>query len=283
MRKRPSLAFVSPSRPRRNTSRAVAPTPPARKKPTPSAPTATAGRLARSLAPMLVASPISSRSVSAAPASCSRSDSMSRRTSSSVRLLLPAIGFQRLRRQLRLADGLLGERRRPLLDLHDPDRAEKQCKQEQDAGCDQEREPRRHGGCECCRDRREPEADHEEEDDRGGEGEGDPEAERDDLPFELQRSELELQAHDRACALRDLLDGGAETVSRAAVSLLGGHGLSSRSTSPGRCRRRARRRRRSRGSALRSSSPSAAKRRSAGSKSQRLAVRASGSSALRPW
>src|SRR2546428_8800943 len=146
-------------------SRAVAPTPPASKKPAPSAPTATTGRFERSLAPMFVASPISSRSVSAAPASCSRSDSMSRRTSSSVRLLLPAIGFQRLRRQLRLADGLLGERRRPLLDLHDPDRAEKQCKQEQDAGCDQEREPRRHGGCGGCPARRETPA-------RPGEGGG---------------------------------------------------------------------------------------------------------------
>src|SRR5256714_14260840 len=160
MRKRPSLAFVSPSRPRRNISRAVAPTPPARKKPTPSAPTATAGRLARNLAPMLVASPISSRSVSAAPASCSRSDSMSRRTSSSVRLLLPAIGLQRVRRQLRLADGLLPERRRPLLDLHHADRCDEQCKQEQDAGGDQEREPRRHGGCVGGRERPERGAQH---------------------------------------------------------------------------------------------------------------------------
>src|SRR5712691_12240705 len=129
--------------------------PPATRKPTPSAPIATAGRLARSLAPMLVASPISSRRVSAAPASCSRSDSMSRRTSSSVRLLLPAIALQRLRRELRLANRLFGDRRRPLPDLHDPERPQRQRKDEEDPGRDQQRDPGGNRRRERGRDRRE--------------------------------------------------------------------------------------------------------------------------------
>src|SRR6266550_1674256 len=240
--------------PRRKISRVVAPTPPASRKPTPKAPTATAGRLARSLAPMLVASPISSRRVSAAPASWSRSDSISRRTSSNVRLLLPAIALQSFRCQPRFADRLLGNRRRPLLDLEHSEHAQREREQKEDPGRDQEGEPRGHGRRERGCDRRECEADDEEEHDCGRDGEGDPQPEREDLPLELHGGELQLQTHDRARTLCDLLDGGAETMSRAAVSPLGGHGLSSRSTSPARCRRRARRRRRSRGSARRSSS-----------------------------
>src|SRR3989449_9516165 len=116
----------------------VAPPPPASRKPAPRAPTATTGRFERSLAPMFVASPISSRSVSAAPARCSRSDSMSRRTCSSVRLLLPAIALQRLRRQLRLADRLLRDRRRPLRDLPNPEHAQRECKHEEDSSRDQQ-------------------------------------------------------------------------------------------------------------------------------------------------
>src|SRR6476646_4417295 len=137
IRKRPSFACVSPSRPRRKMSRAVAPTPPASRKPAPSAPTATAGRFERSLAPTLVASLISSRRVSAAPASCARSSSISLRTSASVRLLLLAIALQGFPGQLCLAYGLLGDRRRPLLDLHLPEHAEDDRNQEHDGGRDQ--------------------------------------------------------------------------------------------------------------------------------------------------
>src|SRR5206468_9278411 len=84
-RKRPAWAFVSPSRPRRKISRAVAPTPPASRKPMPSAPIVASGRFARSFARTSVATLKLSRSDSAAPASSSRSDSISRRTSATVR------------------------------------------------------------------------------------------------------------------------------------------------------------------------------------------------------
>src|SRR4029079_15178692 len=136
-RKRPSFAFVSPSPPRRKIRRTVAPTPPASRKPAPSAPTAAAGRFERSLAPTLVASLISSRRVSAPRASCSRSDSISLRTSASVRLLLLAIALQGLPGQLCLAYGLPGDRRRPLLNFHLGKYTEDDRDREHDDGRDQ--------------------------------------------------------------------------------------------------------------------------------------------------
>ena len=48
--------------------------------------------------------------------------------------------------------------------------------------------------------------------DRGADREADAEAERDDLALELERGELELEVHDRARALRDLLDRRAEAL-----------------------------------------------------------------------
>src|SRR5512133_2586964 len=226
------LGFLLAYRPRRKISRAVAPTPPARRKPTPRAPIATAGRLARTLALTLVASPISSRSVSAAPASCSRSDSMSRRTSSRVRLLLLAIALEGLGGQLRFPDRQLGDRGRALLDFHSSKHAQRGCEREDDHGRDQQSKPGGHCCCERGRDRRECEAEHEEKHDRRAERQRDADPKRGDLALELQGSELELKAHDRARALRDVLDRSTQAVIRAAVSPLRVHGLSSRSTSP---------------------------------------------------
>src|SRR5580765_8747236 len=131
MRKRPSLALVSPSRPRLKISLAVAPTPPARRNPIPRAPAATTGRLARSFPVMSVASLISSRRLSAAPARCSRSTSMSLRTWSTVRERLVAIALQHLGRQLRFEDRLLRHGWRASLDLGDAEVAEHTREQEQ--------------------------------------------------------------------------------------------------------------------------------------------------------
>src|SRR6266567_3511429 len=85
------------SRPRRKIKRAVAPIPPARTKPAPRAPAATSGSLLLSLPATSVASPTPSRSDPTAWASRSRSASISRRTSSSVRV---GIAPQRLGRAL---------------------------------------------------------------------------------------------------------------------------------------------------------------------------------------
>src|SRR6185503_12416948 len=103
------------------------------------APAATTGSFARILAPTSVASATSALRWSTEAASWSRSVSISRRTCSGVRLLvLVAIGFQRLGGQLRLADRLLGNRRRPLLDPIDSDEAEDRGDHEQGERHDQD-------------------------------------------------------------------------------------------------------------------------------------------------
>src|SRR5580765_2338588 len=270
MRKRPSLAIVSPSRPRRKISLAVAPTPPARRNPTPRAPTTTTGRLARSFPVMSVASLISSRRLSAAPASWSRSTSMSWRTWSTVRELLTAICLQRLGRELRFQDRLLRNGRRALLDLRDTEVTDHGGEQEAEPGRHEERRPDGHRSGEPGGNRGEEEADHEDREDRRAQ----------------QQSDAEPEPDDRAGTLCNLLDRCAEAVRRlSAVTPLGGHRPSSRPTWPGRCRRPVRLRRSARDSARRcpASSSASAARPVAGSTEPRAPARASDASAPRPW
>src|SRR5262245_40822417 len=114
--------------------------PPARMKPAPIAPAVTTGSFARIFLPTFVASLISERSVSTASASWLRSVSISRRTCSAVRLL-PAIGLERARGQLRLLDRLLRHRGRALLDLRAGDQRADRGQHEEPDHDDQEREP----------------------------------------------------------------------------------------------------------------------------------------------
>src|SRR5687767_1964359 len=101
------------------------------KKPAPSAAPATIGSLPRSLALTFVASPISSRRLSTACASCSRSASISRRSCSGVGALA-AIALQCRRGQLRFANRLLGNRRRAALDPADTEGPENSGRHEQE-------------------------------------------------------------------------------------------------------------------------------------------------------
>src|SRR5919199_2343607 len=194
MTNRPSFARVFPSRPRLASIRIVAPIPPAATNPSPTAPAATAGSFPRSLPVTSVTSPRPARSPSTALASCSRSCSMSCRTCSGVRPSgACAIALQRLRRQLRLADRLLGDGRAAALDRaeaedREPDRAE-----QERARDDQQREPRRQERRERGGDRREPETEREQQEDDGAERHPDPEPERDHLALDFERRELELE------------------------------------------------------------------------------------------
>src|SRR5829696_4229465 len=266
MVKRPTRAFSVPSRPRRKKRRAVAPMPPPNRNPAPSAPAATAGRFARSFAETLVASPISSRSSSTACASWSRSCSMSRRTCSAV-LPLAAIALQRLLRELRLADRLLGNRRSPLLHAPAADQREHERDEEQEAGDDQQRRPRREERCESGCDRGEREPQREQAENGAAHEEPGADSERGDLALQLERRKLELELNERFRMLGDVLDNRSEAatvcVGRPAdlgLSVWGGHVPSSRSTSKAQRRRTARRRRSRTGSGRRRRSRACARR-----------------------
>src|SRR6478672_1124127 len=183
----------------------VAPIPPAMTKPAASAPAVIMGSFARTFAPMSVASRISSRRWSTAPASCVRSVSISCRTWSGVRwFVLVAIGLDRLRRELRLEDRLLGDGGRSLLDPVDRDQAEDRADEEQAAGDDQDREPRRHRGRQPSGDRREQESEPVEREDGGADREADAHAEVRDLLLELELRQFELKPEERAGVLGDL-------------------------------------------------------------------------------
>src|SRR5262249_5217820 len=123
----------------RASRRIVAPTPPEMTKPAPSAAATASGSLGRSLA----FTSISERRSSTAPASRSRSASISALTCSGLRPLLVAIALQGLRGQLRLLDRLLGHRRRRLLHQAHGHQGEDRDEQQDHAGDDQQRRPHR--------------------------------------------------------------------------------------------------------------------------------------------
>src|SRR5439155_25719813 len=206
----PTLAFVVPPRPRRASNLIVAPTPPAAKKPAPSAPAATSGRFERSLRLMSVTSAMPPRRFSTAPASCSRSASMSPRTCSGVRPLGVAIALQRLRGQSCFLDRLLRQRRRRLADHHLGEEREQRGECEQDAGGDQKGQPRRHGGREAGRDRRKDEREPEDDEQKRARTKPKPDPERGDLLPELEDRELEFEPREAARVLGDLLRGGPD-------------------------------------------------------------------------
>ena len=170
--KRPKRALSAPRC--RPISRIVAPIPPAMTNPAASAPAVITGSFARTFAPMSVASRISSRRWSTAPASCSRSAWISCRTWSGVRwFVLVAIGLERLRRELRLdgspapgsaafpsGSGSTAIRPRIAATRNRPHRD------------DQDREPRRHRRRQPGGDRREQEAEAVEGEDGGGDRPG---------------------------------------------------------------------------------------------------------------
>src|SRR5438270_4399905 len=165
-----------------------------------------------------------------------------------------ASALQRLLGQLRLADRLLGHRRRPLLDPPETEQSEDAGDHEQQDGGEEQREPRREERVECRRDRQEDEAEADEPEDRGADGHADPDAEHHHLLLQLERGELDLEPRDR----RRMLGDGLRRAADAAVLLRngGGHALSSRSSSQRYSRRRRRRRSRATGSCRRASSPS---------------------------
>src|SRR5215213_4067788 len=196
--KRPSFTRSRPSRPRRATKRIVAPTPPARTKPAPSALAAMSGSFARRLA----ASPMPARSSSTAPASCSRSVAMSRRTSSVERSLASAIA-DRFRRQLGFSNCLLRHRRRTLLDGAQTREKENHREKDEHSADDQEGCPGREDEGERSRTGREPEAEREESEDACRDRHADAHAERGDLAFDLEKRKLELESGKRASVLGD--------------------------------------------------------------------------------
>src|SRR5262249_25555221 len=194
----------------------------------PSAAAVTSGSRAESLPAMSVASSISPRSASTDAASSFRCASISLRTCAIVRC--SAIALQRLRRQLRLQDRLLGDGRRPALYRAARERGEHEDAEEQDARHDEQRRPPRHLEREARGRRGEREAEHEEREDRRADAEADAEAERRDLLLQLERGELGLEVDERARRLGDLLYGRAEAAvgCRLRIRPWGGHGLSSR-------------------------------------------------------
>src|ERR1043166_7358475 len=118
------------------TSRIVAPIPPARMKPAPSAAAVATGSLPLSFPLMFVASPSPARRPSTATARRPRSASMSGRPSAADLPLRVAIALQRLRRELRLADRLLGNGRGALLQRAQRQPAEGHCEGAGPAGAD---------------------------------------------------------------------------------------------------------------------------------------------------
>ena len=140
---------------------------------------------------------------------------MSRRTCSAVRSLLVAIVPQRLARQLRLADRLLGCERRSFLERHErqaPSSATSRTRMPVTisraaqtevtvaipAAAEASPNPSAYSSSRAA-----------------PQGEADPEAERGELALDLERSQLELEPRERACVLGDLLGRGAEPEPRA--------------------------------------------------------------------
>src|SRR5262245_31272389 len=163
--------------------------PPARTNPAPSAAAVAVGRWARTLPLTSVASFTSARSESTAVASCSRSDSSSRRTCSVVRLFVVAIRLQRLCRELGLVDRLLRYRGRAALHPLHAEQREDAGDEEEKGGDDQERGPPREERREAGGDRREQEADGVDEHEHSAAEEPEAEAECCDLLLELQLRE----------------------------------------------------------------------------------------------
>src|SRR4051812_23690011 len=165
----------------------VAPTPPALRKPSANAPPAMIGSFER----MSVAAPSSSRRVSTASARRSRSSWSSRRSSCSLGSVVAIL--QRLRRQLRLFDGLGRRRRHTLLHPAVAEHSEDCGDEEEPAGDDEERGPHRQdvreGGC----DGRKPEAEAVEGEKPGADEEPDPDAEERQLALELREREGDLE------------------------------------------------------------------------------------------
>src|SRR5262249_24418249 len=157
-----------PSRLFRARSRAVAPMPPQRTKPAPSAPTASTGSFPRSVLATSVAFWTSARSVSTDVASCDRSDSISRRTSSAERSGCAAIAAQDLLCPLCLIDRLLRDRRRTALEWLDGDERQNGDDEQQHASDDEQRRPGRQDGVEARSAACEREAERVEQQDGGG-------------------------------------------------------------------------------------------------------------------
>ena len=144
-RKRPSLAFVSPSRPRRKISRAVAPTPPASRKPNAERARGDDRKVRAQLAGDVrgLADLVAQRLGRSRELLALGFDLAADLVDGAWQLLRP-LRLQRLGRQLRLADRLLGHGRRSLLDLRRARDAEHPGEQNEIRGHDQQREPRRH-------------------------------------------------------------------------------------------------------------------------------------------
>src|SRR5437016_707529 len=199
---------------------------PAPNKPAPSAPAATSGRFERSLRLMSVTSAMPPRRFSTAPASCSRSASMSPRTCSGVRPLGVAIALQRLRGQSCFLDRLLRQRRGRLADHRPGQEREQRSEPEQNASSDQEGQPGRHRRREPSRDRREDEREREHDEQKRARTQPDPDPELGDLLLELEDRELELEPRKAARVLGDLLSGRPDA--GVGLSLAGGHVPSNR-------------------------------------------------------
>ena len=129
---------------------------------------------------------------------------------------------------------MLWNRRRALLDRAQPDEQKNDGEQGQDPEDDQERSPHGQDERERCGSSGKSEAQGEEPEDCRGDRHADPDTERSNLALDLEQRELELETRQRARVLGDLLGRRPYAV----LSLLGGHGLSSRAPSRERYRQR---------------------------------------------
>ena len=113
--------------------------------------------------------------------------------------------FQRLRRQLRFGNRLLGHRRRSFGEAANTEYRKHTDQEEQTARHDQQREPGRDDGRKRRGDRREPKREREHAEERSADEQGDAKPEREQLPLELGGGERKLEPDDRAGFVGDEL------------------------------------------------------------------------------
>src|SRR5687767_12412813 len=171
--------------------------PPASTKPSAPAPAAAIGSFPRSRALMFVTSPSPARSSSTAPASCSRSTAISRRTSDGFRELVRAIS-QSLLRALRLFERLFRYRRRAALERLEADESEDAGKHEQAGKDEQQGQPGIEDDREGHGRRSQAEAHREQGDDTCGDGKPSSQAERRGLALQLEAGQLDLESRQSA-------------------------------------------------------------------------------------